>query len=70
MKDAEKAMRYSAVKHQRFVGTGYFDAVQNVISGGTASTTALAGSTEAEQFHNMPLPPVSGPQHASAAAND
>jgi isocitrate/methylisocitrate lyase len=67
---SEREHQYSAVKHQRFVGTGYFDAVQNVISGGTASTTALAGSTEAEQFHNMPLPPVSEPQHASAAAND
>jgi isocitrate lyase len=41
---------YAAVKHQRFVGTGYFDQVQQVISGGLASTTALAGSTEAEQF--------------------
>jgi isocitrate lyase len=41
---------YQAVKHQRFVGTGYFDQVQQVISGGLASTMALAGSTEAEQF--------------------
>jgi isocitrate lyase len=41
---------YEAAKHQHFVGTGYFDAVQQVISGGTASTTALVGSTEAEQF--------------------
>lgn len=41
---------YEAVKHQRFVGTGYFDQVQQVVSGGSASTTALAGSTEAEQF--------------------
>jgi hypothetical protein len=41
---------YEAVKHQRFVGTGYFDQVQQVISGGLASTTALAGSTEADQF--------------------
>jgi isocitrate lyase len=41
---------YQAVKHQRFVGTGYFDHVQQVISGGLASTMALAGSTEAEQF--------------------
>jgi hypothetical protein len=38
------------VKHQRFVGTGYFDQVQQAISGGLASTTALTGSTEAEQF--------------------
>ena len=41
---------YEAVKHQRFVGTGYFDQVQQVISGGLASTMALDGSTEAEQF--------------------
>jgi hypothetical protein len=41
---------YQAVKHQRFVGTGYFDAVTQVIAGGKASTTALNGSTEQEQF--------------------
>jgi isocitrate lyase len=41
---------YEAVKHQRFVGTGYFDAVQQAITGGTASTVALCGSTEAAQF--------------------
>ncbi|PYX31344.1 MAG: isocitrate lyase [Acidobacteria bacterium] len=41
---------YDAVKHQRFVGTGYFDQVQQVISGGLSSTVALAESTEAEQF--------------------
>jgi len=41
---------FRAAKHQAFVGTGYFDAVQTVISGDT-STTALKGSTEAEQFH-------------------
>ena len=68
---SEREHQYSAVKHQRFVGTGYFDAVQNVISSGTASTTALAGSTEAEQFHELPLPPPP-PQshHASAAGSD
>ncbi len=42
---------FTAVRHQREVGTGYFDEVSLVISGGTSSTTALAGSTEAEQFH-------------------
>ncbi len=42
---------YTATKHQREVGTGYFDEVAQVISGRTSSTTALAGSTEAEQFH-------------------
>jgi isocitrate lyase len=41
---------YTAVRHQREVGTGYFDEVSMVISGGSSSTTALAGSTEAEQF--------------------
>jgi isocitrate lyase len=41
---------YRAVKHQRFVGTGYFDRVSQCIAGGKASTTALAGSTEEEQF--------------------
>jgi isocitrate lyase len=41
---------FRAAKHQAFVGTGYFDAVQTVISG-DASTTAMKGSTEADQFH-------------------
>lgn len=41
---------YTATRHQREVGTGYFDEVAQVISGGTSSTTALAGSTEAAQF--------------------
>jgi len=47
---AAEAFGYTATKHQREVGTGYFDTVTNVITGGTASTTALAESTEAEQF--------------------
>ena len=41
---------YTATRHQREVGAGYFDDVATVISGGTASTLALVGSTEAEQF--------------------
>ncbi len=41
---------YSAVKHQREVGTGYFDMVAQAVSGGLSSTTALSGSTEHEQF--------------------
>src|SRR5580704_14679463 len=48
---SEKQFGYDAVKHQRVVGTGYFDTVQQVITGGAASTTALAGSTETAQFH-------------------
>ena len=47
---SERDHGYQATKHQRFVGTGYFDQVQQVISGGLASTTALAESTEAQQF--------------------
>jgi isocitrate lyase len=46
---------YEAVKHQRFVGTGYFDQVQQAISGGLSSTTALLGSTENEQFSKSVL---------------
>ena len=45
---AEKG--FTAVKHQREVGTGYFDQVTQIVAGGTASTTALKGSTEDEQF--------------------
>ena len=41
---------YGAVKHQSFVGTSYFDDVSRVISGGSSSTTAMEGSTEAAQF--------------------
>ena len=47
---ALEAQGYSATRHQREVGTGYFDEVAQVIAGGTSSTTALSGSTEAEQF--------------------
>jgi isocitrate lyase len=47
---AAEADGYTAVKHQREVGTGYFDQVTQVIAGGLASTTALSGSTEEEQF--------------------
>ncbi|HRI51005.1 MAG TPA: isocitrate lyase, partial [Pseudomonadota bacterium] len=42
---------YTATRHQHEVGTGYFDQVSEVISGGKASTLALAGSTETAQFH-------------------
>ncbi|MCE2926196.1 MAG: isocitrate lyase, partial [Rickettsiales bacterium] len=48
---ADEAHGFTAVKHQREVGTGYFDEVAKVIAGGQSSTTALTGSTEAEQFH-------------------
>ena len=47
---ASEAHGYTATRHQREVGTGYFDRVAQAVSGGNASTTALAESTEAEQF--------------------
>ena len=47
---AAEAMGYTATRHQREVGTGYFDAVATALSGGRSSTTAMAESTEADQF--------------------
>jgi isocitrate lyase len=54
LQQAEFAMEpkgYTATRHQREVGAGYFDEVAQVIAGGLSSTTALTGSTEAAQFH-------------------
>ena len=48
---AAEADGYTATKHQREVGAGYFDEVAQVIAGRKSSTTALEGSTEQEQFH-------------------
>ena len=62
----ESQFGYNAVKHQRFVGTGYFDALTQVIAGGTSSTTALEGSTEQEQFSEMK--PLVQPQRGPNAA--
>ena len=47
---ALEAQGYTATKHQREVGAGYFDAVLEAISGGESSTLALKGSTEEAQF--------------------
>ena len=47
---AQEGAGYRAAKHQAFVGTGYFDAVQTAITAGQFSTGAMAGSTETEQF--------------------
>ena len=47
---AAESMGYTATRHQREVGTGYFDAVKTVLSAGKSSTLALEMSTEAEQF--------------------
>jgi len=48
-----EVLGYRAVKHQAFVGTGYFDKIAEAIAGETLSTASLTGSTEEEQF--MPL---------------
>jgi isocitrate lyase len=64
----ERDYGYEAVKHQQFVGTGYFDAVQQVIASGTASTTALEGSTEQAQFRDYAAKPQPGNGHGPDAA--
>jgi isocitrate lyase len=48
----DEQIGYTATRHQREVGTGYFDLVSNAISGGESSTLALKGSTEEEQFYH------------------
>ena len=48
---AAEKLGYEAVKHQEFVGTGYFDAVTEVATGGASSTLSMEGSTEKDQFH-------------------
>ena len=53
---------YSATRHQREVGTGYFDKVSTAITGGLGSTTAMGGSTEAAQFKKAATPVLPGLQ--------
>jgi isocitrate lyase len=53
---AAERFGYTATRHQREVGTGYFDAITQVIQGGRSSVTALTGSTEEEQFHGHTKP--------------
>ena len=50
---AAQEVGYHAITHQHFVGTGYFDEIAQVVSSGHSTTTALAGSTEATQFHDV-----------------
>ncbi len=54
---------FQAIKHQSFVGAGYFDEIQTVVSSGETSTAALKGSTEEEQFEEMLIEEVTH-QHA------
>jgi isocitrate/methylisocitrate lyase len=66
--ESEHDSGYAAVRHQQFVGTGYFDTVQHVITDGTASTVALKGSTEAAQFHGQK--PHTRAAHAAPEARE
>jgi isocitrate lyase len=52
---AAESAGYTATKHQREVGAGYFDAVTQTVTGGSSSITALAGSTEEQQFATTPV---------------
>jgi isocitrate lyase len=51
---ASESRGYTATRHQREVGTGYFDEVAKIVGGGESSTTALSGSTEEAQFTATP----------------
>lgn len=66
--ERESDSGYRAVKHQSFVGTGYFDSVAQTIAAGTTSTTALVGSTEEEQF-GAPIAPTEIGSVTSAAVS-
>ncbi|HVC59251.1 MAG TPA: isocitrate lyase [Acetobacteraceae bacterium] len=55
---AAEAAGYTATRHQREVGVGYFDMVATAAAGGQSSTTALSGSTEAAQFHDAQATPA------------
>jgi len=61
---------YTATRHQREVGVGYFDLVAQAISGGTTSTLALVGSTENAQFQPTHKPPHPKTNRDHAAADD
>ena len=58
---AAEAEGFTAVRHQREVGVGYFDAIATAAGGGQSSTTALAHSTEAAQFHDAATPAAPEP---------
>jgi isocitrate lyase len=64
---AREADGYTATKHQREAGAGYFDQVLQTVSGGQASTGALSGSTEEQQFHDGARP-AAAPRKAKPSA--
>ncbi len=72
LQDKEFAMEadgFRAIKHQSFVGAGYFDEVQQIVSGGLASTGALKGSTEEAQFNQMFAPTEQSNEPAEAVGD-
>ncbi len=64
---AAESRGYTGAKHQREVGTGYFDRVNEVIAGGVSSLSALSGSTEQEQFHAAEAANTNGAPRQAAA---
>ncbi|HVF34631.1 MAG TPA: hypothetical protein VND91_04850, partial [Candidatus Saccharimonadia bacterium] len=67
---AAESRGYTGAKHQREVGTGYFDRLNEVIAGGRSSLSALHGSTEQEQFHPAGQEPLHMPAQAANTAVD
>ena len=61
---AAEKLGYEAVRHQEFVGTGYFDAITDIVTSGKASSVAMKESTEAEQFRGASAPAPSGARKA------
>jgi isocitrate lyase len=55
----EREIGFRAIKHQSFVGAGYFDQVQITVTGGEVSTSAMKGSTEEHQFNPSPEDQIS-----------
>ena len=60
---------FRAIKHQSFVGAGYFDEVQQIVTGGLASTVAMKGSTEEAQFNDVFVPPTTTPKPSHAVGD-
>ena len=53
-KNHRKADGYEAIKHQQFVGAGFFDQITQTVTGGRSAVLAMEGSTEEEQFDEQP----------------
>ena len=67
---AAESRGYTGAKHQREVGTGYFDKINEVIAAGQSSLSALSGSTEEEQFEDAPRQPPAPPDRPTPHRNE